>query len=56
MPQDDDLQLVEFLGASTQKYELEQAAQSQVAKRPEQEERLLGIGGAGATDSTRAYV
>jgi hypothetical protein len=37
MPKHDDLQLLELIRTPAQKHELQQAAQSQVAKRPEQE-------------------
>jgi hypothetical protein len=41
MPQDHDLQLLKTLRARPQQHKLQQAAQRQIAKRPEQEQ-LLG--------------
>lgn len=50
----DDLRLFEPLRARTEQHKLEQVAQSQAAEDQNNRERLLGIGGRGATDSTRA--
>src|SRR4029077_20803219 len=44
---DDDLELLEVLGAGTKQDELQQGADQQVAEREEQEQ-LLGVSGAGA--------
>jgi hypothetical protein len=51
MPKHDDLQLLGPFRTTAQEYELEQAAQRQIAKRPEQEQ-LLGNQRHGAADST----
>ncbi len=51
MPKHDDLQLLELPRARTKQGELQEAADQQIAERPEQAE-LLGVSGTGAHDST----
>jgi hypothetical protein len=55
VPEHNDLEVLEVLGAGTQRHELEQAAEHQIAERPGQDTHvllLLRAFGAGATSMT----